>query len=147
LGIVLIAVGVTGSSVYQEEVQIALAPGERMDVLGYTLAYQEFEPETTPAYQRFTAAVQVLRGDRPVATLRPTKDFYGNIQQWVTEVAIHTTFKEDLYLILAGFEPDGLASFRVLINPLVVWLWIGGAMLLIGGAIAWWPAAVERSGQ
>ena len=55
-------------------------------------------------------------------------------------MAIHTTLKQDLYVILAGFERDGTASFRFLINPLVVWLWIGGAALLVGGSVAWWPA-------
>jgi cytochrome c-type biogenesis protein CcmF len=37
-------------------------------------------------------------------------------------------------------DDDGLASFQILISPLVAWLWIGGAMLLAGGVLAWWPA-------
>ncbi len=145
LGIVLIAMGVTGSSVYQQEVQIALTPGEEIEVEGYTLAYGRFVPEELPGYQRFTAVVDVQRGDRYVTELRPKKDFHWNVEQWVTEVAIHANLKEDLYLILAGFEEDGLASFRVLINPLVTWLWIGGAMLLVGGTMAWWPTSQEWS--
>jgi cytochrome c-type biogenesis protein CcmF len=145
LGIVLIAIGVVGSSIYQDEVQVALSPGERQDVQGYTLEYQEFISETTPIQESFTAVVGVYRGDRLVSTLEPKKDFHWSIEQWVTEVAIRSTLREDLYLILAGFEPDGLTSFRVLINPLVIWLWIGGAALLSGGVIAWWPSAEERS--
>jgi cytochrome c-type biogenesis protein CcmF len=145
LGIVLIAMGVTGSSIYQDEVQIALAPGERVDVQGYTLAYQDFLSQERPGQQQFTAVVDVYRGPKRVATLRPRKDFYWNVEQWVTEVAIRSTLQEDLYLILAGFEGDGLATFRVLINPLVIWLWIGGAVLLLGGALAWWPSTAGRS--
>jgi cytochrome c biogenesis factor len=45
---------------------------------------------------------------------------------------------------LAGLDEDGLASFQILITPLVAWLWIGGAMLLAGGVLAWWPVH-ERS--
>jgi cytochrome c-type biogenesis protein CcmF len=147
LGIVLIAVGVTGSSIYQDEVQVALEPGESIDVQGYTLDYQDFASEELPDQQRFTAVVDVHKGARRVATLRPEKDFHWNVEQWVTEVAIHSTLKEDLYLILAGFEASGLASFRILINPLVAWLWVGGGALLFGGTFAWWPTALERSRQ
>jgi cytochrome c-type biogenesis protein CcmF len=147
LGIVLIAVGVTGSSIYQDEVQVALEPGERIDVQGYTLDYQDFVSEELPDQQRFTAVVDVHKGARRVATLRPEKDFHWNVEQWVTEVAIHSTLRQDLYLILAGFEASGLASFRILINPLVAWLWVGAGALLLGGTFAWWPTALERSGQ
>ncbi len=147
LGIVLIAVGITGSSIYQDEVQVALAPGQAVDVHGYTLVYQDLASTMTSARQQVTAVVDVYRGSRKVATLRPQKDVYWNIEQWVTEVAIRSTLKEDLYLILAGFEQDKTASFRVLINPLVIWLWIGGAMLLLGGVAAWWPTRAERSGE
>jgi cytochrome c-type biogenesis protein CcmF len=145
LGIVLIAIGITGSSVYQNEVQVALAQGESVDVQGYTLDYQDFISKELPDQQQFTAIVDVRRGDRGLGTLRPKKEFHWTIEQWVTEVAIRTTLREDLYVILAGFEESGLASFRVLVNPLVVWLWIGGAALLIGGAMAWWPMAAERT--
>jgi len=147
LGIVLIAMGVSGSSIYQDEVQIALVPGERIEVHGYTLEYQDFVSERTPSHQRFAAVMDAYRGDRLVATLTPKKDFHWNIEQWVSEVAIHSTLKQDLYVILAGLEQNGLASFRVFINPLVVWLWIGGALLLSGGVIAWWPTASERKRQ
>jgi cytochrome c-type biogenesis protein CcmF len=147
LGVVLIAMGITGSSVYQSEVQVTLAPGETVDVEGYTLEYEHLDTEETAAQQRFAATVHVQRGGRKVATLVPEKGFHWNVEQWVTEVAIHTTPKEDLYLILAGFEEDGLAAFRVLLNPLVVWLWIGGGLLLCGGLLAWWPSARESRQQ
>ena len=57
----------------------------------------------------------------------------------MTEVALRTTLKEDLYVVLASLEPDGLAAFQVLINPMVVWLWIGGGVLLAGVLVAAWP--------
>ncbi len=140
LGIVLMAVGITGSSLYQEEVQVALAPGEQIGVGTYTLQYQDLVSAELPDRQRFAAVVDVSRGDRQLATLQPEKSFHWNVEQWVTEVAIRSTLKEDLYLILAGVDEGGLASFQILINPLVAWLWIGGGTLLAGGVLAWWPA-------
>jgi len=145
LGIVFIAVGIAGSSIYQDEVQVVLTPGQAVDVHGYTLAYRDMTADATSARQQVTAIVDVYRGNNKVATLRPQKGFYWSIEQWVTEVAIRSTAKEDLYLILAGFEQDRTAGFRVLINPLVIWLWIGGAVLLLGGLVAWWPTGAEGS--
>jgi cytochrome c-type biogenesis protein CcmF len=146
LGIVLMAVGVTGSSLFQDEVQVALDVGQEVDVNGYTLRYQDFETKALPDREQYVAVVDVYRGDRSLGTLRAEKSFHWNVEQWVTEVAIRTTPKEDLYLILAGFEESGLASLRVLINPLVLWLWVGGIMLMLGGVMAWWPGS-NRKGE
>jgi cytochrome c-type biogenesis protein CcmF len=140
LGIVFIAVGVTGSSLFQDEVQVALEVGESIDVNGYTLEYRDFETEALPDREQFVAVVDVYRRGRLLATLRPEKSFHWNVEQWVTEVAIRTTPREDLYLILGGFDESGLASLRVLTNPLVLWLWVGGIALMLGGVMAWWPA-------
>ena len=145
LGTVCIAIGITGSSVYQRDVQTSLTPGEAAEIFGYRIAYQQMLRERKPEYQRVVAVVDAYRGNRPLGTLRPSKDYFFTREQWVTEVAIHTTLRQDLYIILAGFEQDGLASFRILINPLVVWLWIGGIALVLGGAIAWWPSGSRRS--
>ena len=139
------AIGVTGSSMYQDEVQIALSPGEEIEVHDYTLAYRDFVSQASPAKQLFQAVVEVSRGPRKIATLTPEKSLHWSVEQWVTEVAIRSTLKEDLYLILAGFEQDGLATFRVLINPLVAWLWVGSVALLLGGVAAWWPVRRKRT--
>jgi cytochrome c-type biogenesis protein CcmF len=57
----------------------------------------------------------------------------------VTEVAIRSTLLEDLYVILIGWEEDGTTAFKVLVNPLVSWIWIGGGVLILGGLFAFWP--------
>ena len=117
-----------------------------IDVNGYTLRYSDFDPTALPDRERFVAVVDVYRGERSLGTLRAEKSFHWNVEQWVTEVAVRTTPKEDLYLILAGFEESGLASLRVLIEPLMLWLWVGGMMLMLGGVMAWWPGS-SRKGE
>ncbi|MBC7236199.1 MAG: heme lyase CcmF/NrfE family subunit [Chloroflexi bacterium] len=141
LGIALIAVGVTGSSLYESEVQTNMARGQSVSFGGYDLVYRDLLRRPMPDHETFVAIVQVNRGGRELATLEPAKAFYPGIEQWVTEVAIRTTPRHDLYVILAGFEADGTASFRLLLNPLVVWLWVGAAALLLGGLGAWWPSS------
>jgi cytochrome c-type biogenesis protein CcmF len=147
--ILLIVMGITGSQAYQTEVQVALATGESVEVNGYTLTYREFtyrQIEESGNKSLNQAVVDVYRGDRKVATVRPERNQHSNVDGAVTEVALRSSLKEDLYIVLAGLDPDGLAAFQVLINPLVVWLWIGGFVLIVGTLITAWPVR-KRRGQ
>ena len=139
LGILLMLVGITGQALYQSTEQVALAKGESVSVGPYTLQYETSGTEDTTGSRRFYTLLQVYQNDRPVFTLQPEKNFYWNVEQWVTEIALHTTLTEDLYVILSGLEDNGLATIEVLINPLMIWLWIGGIVLVIGTLIAVWP--------
>jgi cytochrome c-type biogenesis protein CcmF len=139
LSMVIITMGVVGSSLYRTEYQVVLAEGERATVEDYVLEHEGFWVESSPAKHRFATPLGVYRGNRRIATLVPEKNLHWNIEQWVTEVAIRTSLKEDFYVILAGFAEDGSATFQILINPLVVWLWIGGGLLLLGTTVALWP--------
>jgi cytochrome c-type biogenesis protein CcmF len=145
LSMVIITMGIVGSSLYQTEYQVALAEGERVTIKNYILEYEGFVAKGTPAKHRFATPLGVYRAGRKIATLVPEKNFHWNVEQWVTEVAIRTSLKEDLYVILAGLAEDGSATFQILINPLVVWLWIGGGLLLAGTTVAIWPEERESS--
>ena len=147
LGILLIVAGITGSQAHQTEVQVALAAGESVEVGGYTLTYEDYVyRQTEEGGNKILnqAEVEVYRGGRRVATVHPERNLHSNVQGAVTEVALRSNLKEDLYLVLASLEPDGLAAFQVLINPMVVWLWIGGGVLIAGTLIATWPARRQR---
>ena len=72
--------------------------------------------------------------------LWPEKNYHWVLDSpWVTEVAITSTLFEDLYVVLADLDEDGRASFELVLNPLIGWLWIGGALLLAGAVLAAWP--------
>jgi cytochrome c-type biogenesis protein CcmF len=140
--VLLIVMGITSSQAYQTEVQVALATGETVEVGGYTLVYQDFtyqQVEDNGNKVLNQAVVEIYRGDRKVATATPERNLHSNAPGAVTEVALRLGLKEDLYLVLASLESDGLAAFQVLINPMVVWLWIGGAVLIVGTLVAAWP--------
>ncbi len=138
-GVVLIFVGITGSSAYQIEENLVLRPGERATVGTFTLQYERLTRVVQPTHEAFLAQVRVLRGERLLTTLYPEKRFYFAQNQPTTEVALRTSLFADLYLILAGFEPSHLATFKVFVNPLVAWLWIGGLVMVLGTVIAIWP--------
>jgi cytochrome c-type biogenesis protein CcmF len=141
--ILLIVMGITGSQAYQAEVQVALAAGESVEVEGYTLTYMSYDyrqMEEEGNKIRNQAVLDVYRNGRKVATVQPERNLHSNVSGAVTEVALRSNLKEDLYVVLASLEADGLAAFQVLVNRMVVWLWIGGAVLIVGTLIAAWPS-------
>jgi len=151
LAIVLIAIGVTGSSFYKNEWLVSLTPGEETIIGDYILKYEDYvievlnaEPETYQSKMRFAAILGVHKAGRKVANLVAEKNNHWLLDSpWVTEVAIRSSLKEDLYVILGGLEQDGLASFQLVVNPLVNWLWIGGGLLFVGAVVAMWPSGRE----
>jgi cytochrome c-type biogenesis protein CcmF len=138
-GVIVIFVGITGSSAYQIEKDVVLERGEQASVGRYTLHYTNLTRLVQTTHEAFIAEVQVARGGKPVTTLYPEKRLYFAQNQPTTEVALRTSLLEDLYLILAGFEASGTATLKVFVNPLVAWLWIGGVVIVIGTLIAIWP--------
>jgi cytochrome c-type biogenesis protein CcmF len=139
LAILLMAVGILGSSVYKVERLEALSPGQCTTIQNYTLEYQGLEVLDEPARRRHIATLEVYRGNLRVATLRPERNFHWNIGDFVSEVSTRSTLMDDLYVALGQPGDDGSMVFRVSIYPLVAWLWIGGTALLLGALIAVWP--------
>jgi len=141
-GIVLAFLAISGN-VYNAEKQISLKKGETFDFSGYTLRYDALSSFPTANKDTVAATVTLFNADRKVGVLIPEKSLYKGQNQPTTDVAIHTTFKEDLYLILAGWDKDQ-ASFKVLLNPLVVWLWIGGGVMAFGTIIVMLPEGRKK---
>ncbi len=145
IGIVLIFVGITGSSAFKSEKLVTLEKGESLTIKGYELKYENFSSYPTQDRYVTAATLSVYRKGKKLGTLRPEKNLYRNQEQPTTEVAIRSTLVEDLYVILVQYEEDGRATFKVLINPLIVWIWIGGFVVLAGGAIVvMWPNKREK---
>ncbi len=81
------------------------------------------------------AVVEVYDASGLVGVLKPSKRFYtkkATKAEPSTEVAILQRLKEDVYLILAGWEQDESASITVIINPLLMWVWIGTGVIVLG---------------
>ncbi len=147
LGIVLIVAGFTGSKAYKSAQLVALNPGESTTIRDYRLHYERYsieelnpEPETYQSRIRFATTLGVYGASSRLSTLVAEKNYHWVLDNpWVTEVAIRSSLKEDLYVILASLDENGLAAFRIVINPLVNWIWIGGGVALVGTVIAAWP--------
>jgi cytochrome c-type biogenesis protein CcmF len=128
LGLVVLAAGIAGSHLWQQEKDVTLAPGQQVSVAGYTLTYTSLQGRQLADHTESVAAMKF--GD---STLEPSRATYAGLGgQSLTHVAISTTPVADVYVVLAGTNPDGSASFRVYVNPLVTWIWAGGAIIILG---------------
>jgi cytochrome c-type biogenesis protein CcmF len=136
-GVVLFLIGATGKA-FVTETTATMAVGDSLQIRDYTVTYQG--QSAYPSRNRYVMAaeVEVAKRGQPVDTLMPQRRLYRGSEQATTEPAIRSTLKEDLYVILAGFDGDR-ANFKVIVNPLTIWLWISGIVLTIGTVIAIWP--------
>ena len=143
IGIILLFAGMAGS-VFRSEREAVLKKGQSVALKQYTLRYEGANKYPTKSAQVTAATLTVFNGGDQVAVMNPQRNFHKTHQdQPMTEVAIRSTLKEDLYIILAGLGEDGTANFRIIINPLMMWMWIGSAVLTLGTVIAFWPERGE----
>jgi len=145
VGIVSIFVGIAASSVFRIEAQQTMKVGDEMRVGRYTLRYDRIDSQENGHVARTAAVLPVFVDGRQIDTLMPEKRFYKKPKQPTTEVANRSTLREDLYVVLGSYDPQTqLVTIQAYVNPLVVWIWLGGLILALGTAVAVWPTAAER---
>jgi len=128
MGLVVVVAGIAASHVWQQEKDVTLQPGGSAAVGGYTLTYAGAEQRDLGDHTEYVAAMRF--GDQ---TLEPARATYAGLGgQALTHVAISTTPAADLYVVLAATNEDGSATFRIFVNPLVAWIWAGGAVIIVG---------------
>jgi cytochrome c-type biogenesis protein CcmF len=128
LGMVVLVVGIAGSHFWQQEKDISLMPGDQVSVAGYTLTYTGAEQRQLADHTELVGAMRL--GDQ---TLEPARATYAGLGgQSLTHVAISSTPIADVYVVLAGLNTDGSAAFVIFVNPLVSWIWAGGAIIILG---------------
>jgi cytochrome c-type biogenesis protein CcmF len=137
VGIVLIFVGITGSA-FKVEKQATVKKGESFAIKDYTLRYDTLTRYPTAHKEVVAASLSIFNAGEKIGVLYPEKNFHRGQDQPATEVAIRSTLKEDLYVVLAGYEED-IATFKVLVTPLVIWIWIGGTVMALGTIFAMLP--------
>jgi cytochrome c-type biogenesis protein CcmF len=149
IGIVLIALGIIGSSFYAIEKTETLNIGDSMSIGEYRLRYNELVLKQDNEKVSAVASVTVDRNSRRAGIMHPSYDYWFSYKDHFAEVAVRTTPVEDLFvsLVWTSYDPnDKSGTFRVLVNPLVVWIWVGGGFMLLGGVIAFSVTEKMESG-
>jgi cytochrome c-type biogenesis protein CcmF len=136
LGVAIMVIGFAGS-LGRTQTEVVARPGESFAFAGYTFTYERLERFAAPDKDVNLAVLELRRGPRTVTTLRPQLNFHRNWDQPQSEIAIRTSATRDVYVILAGTDDaSDEAIFRIHDNPLVVWVWAGAVIALLGGLVA-----------
>ncbi|MBA1148118.1 heme lyase CcmF/NrfE family subunit [Ectothiorhodospiraceae bacterium WFHF3C12] len=136
LGIAVFAVGVAAVSIWGEERDVRLGPGDEVQVGGYTFLFREVAKVDGPNYRSDMATVTVLNDGTPIATLNPEKRRYNASGQVMTESGVDVGFTRDLYVALGEPLGDGSWSVRIYDKPFVRWIWGGSILMALGGLLA-----------
>lgn len=139
IGLILMTMGIIGSSAFDVTEEAALRQGESMTVSGYTVVYEKMDYTPASGRMTFTATVSIYKNERFIGELKPVKYFDQSFNRDVNTAAIRANPIEDIYVTATAWNETGLTAFKVRIFPLLQWIWIGGWLMLLGGVIAFWP--------
>ena len=140
LAVVMVALGVVGQSFYGVQRDVALMPGESVTVEEYTLEYVDTTALAFADRTEFRTTVEVYRDGELLETMHPQRTFHPAFNMASTRAAIRSTPVEDFYVVPSENREDGAVGFRILVNPLVWWMWVAGPVMIFGTVVALWPS-------
>ena len=136
-GLAITIAGITGAGAWKVESIQTMEPGEKVNVAGYIFTFLGSDTGNGPNYKFVRGKFQVHKSNSLIANLNAEKRKYNVSGTSTTEAAIHTTFAGDLYAVIGEKEgSSGAYVTRLYFNPLVVWMWIGAAVMMLGGGLS-----------
>jgi cytochrome c-type biogenesis protein CcmF len=141
LGVLAAAAGIAASSAFKTEREVTLAKGETISVAGVVVRLDEVWGRQEQ--QRFSvgADLSIVRDGNVVDHMEPRQHFYPSSEQPIPTPAVKSGPRRDVYVNLMAFSNDGSsATIRVLVEPMVSWIWVGGAVICLGALIGLWPS-------
>ncbi|MFQ5851215.1 MAG: heme lyase CcmF/NrfE family subunit [Candidatus Binatia bacterium] len=141
LGVVLIVLGIVGSMSYSLEREATLGIGEGLSVGRYRIRFEGLRESQRPTHFRVEGTFRVFNKGHELGVLSPALKFFPTQQSPVGRAVFRSTLSEDLYLILSGFSElkQNQATLKVLVRPLLAWMWLGGVVIVLGTIVAVWP--------
>ena len=133
-GVGLLILGITASSVWQEEKIIRMKINEKTEIEKYRIIFDNIEEIKGPNYVALRANFIVQDKNNDIITkLKPENRFYPIENNFTTEASIHTNLFRDLYIVLGNGNSNDGWIIKMYYNPLVIWIWIGAMTIFIGG--------------
>jgi cytochrome c-type biogenesis protein CcmF len=143
ISMMLMAIGILGIGLFQIQTQGTLPVGGSLQLGQYTLKYESIAQFPGPDERQVTRAVVGVydAAGNYAGELHPRIDEYQNPPQRMTIPGERATLTDDLYVLLVDWQPATAngATFKIFVNPLVNWLWIGAFVFLFGILVAAWP--------
>jgi cytochrome c-type biogenesis protein CcmF len=148
VGVVIVALALATTSGYTTKREVRLAPGQSATVRGFTVTYLRTTVDEGAQKTTIAAEVRARRGTKELGTFRPAISTYPNFSGGIGTPAIRTGPWHDLYLTLVSAPTSGRAggaiTLGVQVGTFVLWLWIGGVVMVLGILLALAPARRRR---
>ena len=144
LGVVALIVGIACQGAFSTQGDLALRTGQTGEVAGYAFTNEGGTRSRDVHKMSVGVNLAVSRGGTQFTTLNPGVDVFTAQMQRSSEVAVDSSPLRDVYVVLVGLTPDGLARISVFINPLMMWIWVGGLIMVVGSIVAVWPSRRPR---
>ncbi len=143
ISMMLMAIGILGINLFQIQTQGTLPVNGALQLGNYSIKYDSIAQFTGPDNRQVTRAVVGVydKSGNYLGELHPRIDYYPDAQQNMTIPGERATMRDDLYVLLVDWQPASAsgATFKVFVNPLVNWLWLGAILFILGILIAAWP--------
>src|SRR5713226_4635311 len=140
-GVAVLVIGILGTP-FNREAEQEMGFADKMTLGPYTLVCQSYTQEYNDNYSSEWAIINVFKGDKQITTMYPERRFYKASRQAQTIPRIRSTAAEDLYLVYEGLNPDtGRPIIKAHLNPLVMWIWVGVWIVIVGTGVALIPNA------
>lgn len=148
LGLISVAVGIAGSSLGSQRLDVELKEGQVIEWAGRRIEYVRLVQRETADTLVAEVELRVGRtGEQQAVMLRPSRRLHLLQNEWTTEVDIHSTWAGDFYTILNAGLGEGRVYLSLVDNPLMRWIWAGGYLAAAATAAAAWPVKRRRRKQ
>lgn len=136
LGVALMFLGVAWSGPNKVEHEYVIKQGESVQLGSYTMTFKKMVEGQNEEKAWISAIVDVTEDGKTVGLLSPERRIYRNFQQPFAEVSVIPSLGSEIYATLLSVDEKGNATFKMSINPLINWMWIGGTLMCLFGFVA-----------
>jgi len=134
IGVGVMIIGITFSSIYQKEYNFNIAVGDEVNVDNQVLKLEKIQIIEEKNYQSLKANFSLEKKDRIISYIEPGKNYYPVSKMITTEAGIYHDWFKDIYITL-GNENNNIWFIRVYINPLVSFIWFGFFIMIFSSVI------------
>ena len=135
-GIGVTVLGIVCASSWPSERIVSLKPSQHVSLAGYDVTFDGVAQRNGPNFREMVAHFTVRRGGVVIGNMEPAKRTFATRAMSTTEAALMTRGVSQLYLSLGDTNEDGSVAVRLYHKPLVLLIWLGAVVMMLGGALS-----------
>ncbi|MBI3437904.1 MAG: heme lyase CcmF/NrfE family subunit [Proteobacteria bacterium] len=137
LGVGLLLAGLVAANAWKQELTSSLQPGESLRFAGYDVQMLSVTTGTGSNYEAERSVLSFSHGEDIAFLLTPERRFYPDREMQTTEASVRSNLVANTYAALGERGDDGKWTVRLYRHPLAIWIWLGAAIMALGGALSW----------